>query len=154
MVSCPFHVAFEFFPETKLLDTAHDAKTFTKFSLVLDLESDSIVFIWCELFLCHLFRRIFILDLWLRWSVLLSVISIFVIHLVLYHFKIIVSQHVRTNLSQRNIVCFAWRVWTQCVLDLAANLLILFLIIIHDLLKSVILPKTHSPALLNGLGFD
>ena len=153
MVSGPFHVAFEFFPETKLLDTAHDAKTFTKFGLVLDLESDSIVLICNELFLGHLFRRIFILNLWLRWSILLSVISIFVIHLVLYHFKIIVSQNVWTNLSQRNIVCFAWRVWTQCVLDLAANLLF-FLIIIHDLLKSVILPKTHSPTRLIGLGFD
>ena len=91
MVSGPFHVAFEFFPETKLLDTANDAKTFTKFSLVLDLESDSIVLIRNELFLGHLFRCIFILDLWLRWSILLSIISIFVIHLVLNHFKIIVS---------------------------------------------------------------
>ena len=155
MVSSPFHVAFEFFPETKLLDPAHDAKAFPKFGLVLDLESDSIILTWLELFLRHHhFRGIFILYLWFLWSILLSIISIFVIHLILNHFKVIVSHHIWTNLCQRNIVCFAWRVRTQCVLHLAGNLLFLFLINIHDLLKSVILAKTHSPAWLIGLGFD
>lgn len=99
MVSCPFHVAFEFFPETKLLDTTYDAKAFPKFSLVLDLESDSIVLRRCELFFDHLLGCILILNLGLRWIILLSIISILVIDLILNHLKIIVSQHIWTNLG-------------------------------------------------------
>ena len=151
MVSSPFHVAFEFFPETKLLNTTNDAKTFTKFGLVLDLESDSVI-LKRLIFLLERFRRIFILNLLLRWSILPNIISIFIIDLILNHLKIIVIHHVWTNLGQRDIVCFGWRVRTQCILYLADLLFRLFFI--HDLVKSVILPKTHSPIWLSFFLFD
>ena len=137
MVSCPFHMTFEFLPESQLFDTSDYAKTFTEFCFVVDFESDGII-------LRSLVNEIwsfFVLNLgFFCWFglILIKSISIFVINLIFNHLKIIIIHNIWTRLSHWVLVRYAGRIRAQTILD--------FLIDIwsEHLLKSVILSKTHS----------